>query len=61
MANVKVFADKQTDKWTGLKLDAPDLWMWGHKKEIMLVNSFPTIFHKLKTSFSRSLKVGIVW
>ena len=36
MANDKVFADKQTerqtDKWTGKKLYAPNLLMWGHKK-----------------------------
>ena len=33
MANVKIFADKQTDKRTGQKLYAPDLSMWGHKKD----------------------------
>ena len=32
MANVKVFADKQTDKWTGQKLYASNLLMQGHKK-----------------------------
>ena len=36
VANVKVFADTQTDKWadkrTGQKLFAPDLSMRGHKK-----------------------------
>ena len=31
MANVKVFADKQTDKRTGRKLYAPDISMQGHK------------------------------
>jgi hypothetical protein len=32
MANVKVFADRQTDKQTGKKLYAPDLSIRGHKK-----------------------------
>ena len=31
MANVKIFADKQTDKRTGQKLYAPGLSMRGHK------------------------------
>ena len=31
MANVSAFADKQTDKWTGQKLYAPDLSIQGHK------------------------------
>jgi hypothetical protein len=33
MANVKVFADRQTDRWTGQKLYAPDLSIRGHKKQ----------------------------
>jgi hypothetical protein len=33
MANVKVFADRQTIRWTGQKLNAPDLLIQGHKKE----------------------------
>ena len=33
MANIKVFADKETDKWTGKKLIAPDLSMPGIKKK----------------------------
>ena len=32
MTNVKVFADKQTDKLRGQKLYTPDLSMQGHKK-----------------------------
>ena len=32
MANVHVFADKQTDRRTGQKLYAPDQSMRGHKK-----------------------------
>jgi hypothetical protein len=32
MANVKVFADRQTDRRTGQKLYAPDLSIRGHKK-----------------------------
>jgi hypothetical protein len=42
MANAKVLADKQTykdrktnkhtDRWTGHKLYAPDLLIWGYKK-----------------------------
>ena len=32
MANVKVFADKETNKQTGQKLYALDLSMRGHKK-----------------------------
>jgi hypothetical protein len=36
MANVKNFADRQTngrtDRWTGQKLNDPDLSIWGHKK-----------------------------
>ena len=40
MATVKVFMDKQMDRrthgqaknWTGQKLYAPHLSMWGHKK-----------------------------
>jgi hypothetical protein len=31
MANVKVFADRQTDRRTGQKLYAPDLSIRGHK------------------------------
>jgi hypothetical protein len=31
MANVKVFADRQTNRRTGQKLYAPDLSIWGHK------------------------------
>jgi hypothetical protein len=31
MANVKVFADRQTDRRSGQKLYAPDLSIWGHK------------------------------
>jgi hypothetical protein len=33
MANVKVFADRQTNRWTGQKLYAPDLSLLikGHK------------------------------
>ena len=31
MTKVKVFVDKQTDKWTGQKLYAPNLLMRGHK------------------------------
>jgi hypothetical protein len=33
MANVKVFADRQTDRWTGQKLYAPDLSIRRHKKQ----------------------------
>ena len=33
MANVKVFADKQTDKRTGQKLYSPDLSMRGHNND----------------------------
>ena len=39
MANVKVSVDKPTDRWTnktGKKLYAPDLSMWGHKKNNLL-------------------------
>jgi hypothetical protein len=32
MANVKVFADRQTDRQTGQKLYATDLLIRGHKK-----------------------------
>ena len=32
MANLKVSADKQTDKWTGHKQYAPDLSMQRNKK-----------------------------
>jgi hypothetical protein len=32
MANVKVFADRQTNRPTGQKLYAPDLSIRGHKK-----------------------------
>jgi hypothetical protein len=32
MANVKVFADRQTDRWTGHKLYATDLSIQGYKK-----------------------------
>ena len=35
MANVKVFADKQTDKRTGQKHYASDLSMKGHKNLIL--------------------------
>ena len=36
MANVKVFADKDTDKQTGQKATyATDLSMWGHNKTFM--------------------------
>ena len=38
-ANVKVFADKQTDKRTGQKLYALDLSMRVHKNEIELNNN----------------------
>jgi hypothetical protein len=31
MANVKVFADRQTDRWAGQKLYAPDLSIGGIK------------------------------
>jgi hypothetical protein len=34
MANVKVFADRQTNRWIGQKLYAPDLSIRGHKKTI---------------------------
>jgi hypothetical protein len=34
MANVKVFADRQTDRWTGQKLYAPDLSIRGHKNNL---------------------------
>ena len=34
MVNVKVSADKQTDKRTGQNLYAPDLAMWGHENQI---------------------------
>jgi hypothetical protein len=32
MTNVKVFADRQTDRQTGQKLYAPDFSIRGHKK-----------------------------
>jgi hypothetical protein len=32
MANIEVFADRQTDRRTGQKLYAPDLSIRGHKK-----------------------------
>ena len=36
--NVNVFVDKQTDKWTGRKLNAPDLSMRGIKKKMKKKN-----------------------
>ena len=42
MANVKVFAGKQTDKWTGQKLYAPDLSMQGHKNQITCILRYQT-------------------
>jgi hypothetical protein len=42
MANVKVFADRQTDKQTdgpGQKLYAPDLSIQGHKKGKLLLHN----------------------
>ena len=40
MANVKGFADTQTDKWTDVpKTICPDLSMQTHKKKKMLENS----------------------
>jgi hypothetical protein len=52
MANVKVFADrqtdrqtdKQTDRRTGQKLYSPDLSIWGHKKTIETWRLVPLIF-----------------
>jgi hypothetical protein len=48
MANVKVFADRQTDRQTdrrtGQKLYAPDLSIRGHKKDADVV-----IFKKLQS------------
>ena len=36
MANVKVLEHKEMDQQMGQKLYAPDLSMWGHKKDIPL-------------------------
>ena len=36
MANIKVFADKQTDTQTGHKQYSPNLSMQGHKKVVLL-------------------------
>jgi hypothetical protein len=41
MANVKVFADKQTDRRTGQKLYVPDLSIQGHKNQGSIIYYFP--------------------
>ena len=42
MANVKVFAHKQTDKRRYQKLSANDLPMPGHKKDLLPSNKQPS-------------------
>ena len=45
MANVKVFADKETDQWTGQKLYTPNLLMVGQinrgkMEKLLIVSNF---------------------
>ena len=64
MANVQVFADRQTDrhteKQTSQKLYAPDLSMWGHKNSKALFNVLLEIvtkrinYHKQTYAYSMS-------
>ena len=60
MANVKVFADRQTDKQTdrrtGQKLYAPDLSIRGHKNDYQQLNGLVT-----RNMKALSLAIQTIW
>jgi hypothetical protein len=56
MANVKVFADRQTNRRTGQKLYAPDLSIRGHKNIFL----FKKIEYSLASSRHILLDIDII-